>query len=139
MRKLRVRDDHKVEQDVSSEQTTALLVDEAVALDVEIKRMAKKLDIMKDKLKGMAKELGVKHDEGFEGVFGKATFEAVTEFDVTPERLKEWLRAHGRVKQFEQFVKVSNSEVRNKLGVEVLREAGTEITKLYHKVLLKER
>lgn len=139
MRKLSVKDGAETEQIQAPLQTVSLLVDEAVALDVEIKRMSKKLDTMKDKLKEMAKELKVNHKEGFEGHFGKATFEPVTDYTVTPEQFKEWLRTHGRAKQFEQFVKVSISEVRKQIGVEPLKEAGTEKTHLYKKCILTEK
>lgn len=134
MRKLKVKAGE--EQIQTKEHATSLLVDEAVSVDQEIKRLTTKLSDMKERLKAIAKSQGVSE---LSGHFGKASFQHITEFEIDADQFYNWLLTHRKSNVFRDFVKVDKTKVRTAMGEAPLREGGKERINMYHKVVLSER
>jgi hypothetical protein len=134
MRTLKVKTGERAEQ--TQEHTTALLVDEAFAIDQEIKRLNKKLSDMKERLRAIAEDQGTAK---LDGHFGEASFQHVTDYEISANDFYDWLLAHKRSNVFRDFVKVDKTKVRAAFGESPLKEGGTERVNLYHKLILKEK
>jgi len=101
--------------------TIAALVDEAGALDEQIKIMSKRLATIKDQLKEHAE---VNQIKTMEGKVYQSNITIRTQDEVDPGSLIKWLKDHNKLEMFTGLVKVAVTEVKNVLGTSVVEEIG---------------
>ncbi|MFW6145426.1 MAG: hypothetical protein ACOC4Y_01375 [bacterium] len=126
----------KTKQTQEQHQDIEHVVDEAYALDLEIKQKEKLLKQKKEELKSFAKKTGQKTLEGNEG---RVEFSDETRTSIDPFALWELMQELGMEKDFFNVINVKVTDAKNKVGELHLDGIAEQNYNEYAKMKFKKR
>ncbi len=112
------------------------LVDEGTKLDVEQKRLVKRVSVIKDVLKAAAR---IKETHAFDGKYGEATISDSSSSSMKATDLVKVLKSLGKQKLFNDLVNVKIGEVKKYFGTEVIGQFIKITSEKFASISFKEK